>query len=215
MAVTAVLLSATPALAQAPAGTVTIDSAVLVSPFQIRVTGTIECVAGERQAWRELHQGYYQTVYGFLRRLGVRPPETEDACQEVFVQVFRYLATFQHRADLKTWLYKLCLSQAGRARRRAAIRAALRWLLRAETAGAVSRGPEWTEADAQKRVYAALEQMKEIHRAVFVLYELEGLSGEEVARVTGLPFSTVRRRLHHARKEFESWIEEHADGGAA
>jgi len=173
------------------------------------------CVAGERQAWRELHQRYYQTVYGFLRRLGVRPPETEDACQEVFVQVFRYLATFQHRADLKTWLYKLCLSQAGRARRRAAVRAALRWLLRAQSAGAVVRGPAWTEADAQKRVYAALEQMKEIHRAVFVLYELEGLSGEEVARVTGLPFSTVRRRLHHARQEFEAWINDHAEGGAA
>lgn len=164
------------------------------------------CVAGERQAWRELHQRYYPTVFGFLRRLGVRPPDTEDACQDVFIQVFRYLATFQHRADLRTWLYKLCLSQAGRVRRRAALRSAIMWLLRQQEPATVARGPEWTEADTQKRIYAALDRMKDIHRSVFVLYELEGLSGEEVAAATGLPFSTVRRRLHHARQEFEAAI---------
>ena len=170
------------------------------------------CIAGERQAWRELHQRYYATVYGFLRRLGVRPPDTEDACQEVFVQVFRYLATFQHRADLRTWLYKLSISQAARARRRAAVRQALRWLLRQQTgADATAPGPAWSESDVQRRVHAALDRMKEIHRGVFVLFELEGLSGEEVAATTGLPHATVRRRLHHARQEFEALID--ADEG--
>ena len=166
------------------------------------------CIAGERQAWRELHRRYYPTVFGFLRRLGVKAPDTDDACQEVFVQVFRYLATFEHRADLKTWLYKLCLTQAGRARRRAAVRAALRWLMRSTDDQAFARGPEWTEAEAQQRVHAALDRMKDIHRTVFVLFELEGLSGGEVAAVTGLPASTVRRRLHNARREFEALVHE-------
>ena len=165
------------------------------------------CIAGERQAWRELHKRYYATAYSFLRRLGVQAPDTEDACQEVFVQVFRYLATFQHRADLRTWIYKLCLSQAARVRRRATLRAGLRWFLRQQAENAVARGPEWTESDAQRRVHAALEGMKEIHRGVFVMFELEGLSGEEVAAATGLPRSTVRRRLHNARREFEALIE--------
>lgn len=165
------------------------------------------CIAGERQAWRELHQRYYPTVYGFLRRLGVRAPDTEDACQEVFVQVFRYLATFEHRADLRTWLYKLSISQAARARRRAALRQAVRWLLRQQSDSETGApGPAWSESDAQRRVHAALSRMKEIHRSVFVLFELEGLSGEEVAAATGLPHATVRRRLHHARHEFQALI---------
>jgi len=165
------------------------------------------CIAGERQAWRELHKRYYPTAFSFLRRLGVRFPDTEDACQDVFVQVFRYLATFQHRADLRTWIYKLCISQAARVRRRATLRAGLRWFLHRQAEDAVVRGPEWTESEAQRRVHAALAGMKEIHRGVFVLFELEGLSGEEVAAATGLPPSTVRRRLHNARREFEALIE--------
>ncbi len=170
------------------------------------------CIAGERQAWRELHRRYYATVYGFLRRLGVRPPETEDACQEVFVQVFRYLATFQHRADLRTWLYKLSISQAARARRRSAMRQAVRWLLRQEAETATAPGPAWSESDAQKRVHRALDRMKAIHRGVFVLFELEGLSGAEIAAATGLPHATIRRRLHNARREFEAALED--EGGA-
>lgn len=171
------------------------------------------CIAGERQAWRELHERYYPTVFSVLRRLGVRPPETEDASQEVFVQVFRYLARFEHRADLRTWLYKLCLSQASRVRRRAALRSALRFLLRQHGVidDEVARGPEWNEAEAQRRIFAVLDRMKDIHRRVFVLFELEGLSGAEVASVMQLPFSTVRRRLHHARREFEALIAEEAD----
>jgi RNA polymerase sigma-70 factor (ECF subfamily) len=164
------------------------------------------CISGERQAWRELHQQYYPTVFGFLRKLGVRSPETEDACQEVFIQVFRYLATFEQRADLRTWLYKICLGQASRVRRRAAVRSTIGWLLRSQPSSEAGPGAEWSEAEVQKRVYAALERMKFIHRAVFVLYELEGLSGQQVADAVGVPFATVRRRLHHARAEFEMLI---------
>jgi len=165
------------------------------------------CIAGERQAWRELHQKHYAAAFGCLRRLGLRPPDIEDACQEVFVQVFRYLATFEHRADLKTWIYKLCISQAARVRRRAKLRAGLRWLLAQEAEESQPRGPEWSETEVQRRVHATLDCMKDLHRTVFVLFELEGLSGEEVAAATGLPHATVRRRLHHARKEFQTLIE--------
>jgi RNA polymerase sigma-70 factor (ECF subfamily) len=162
-----------------------------------------QCVAGEPHAWRELHRRYYAMVHGFLHRLGVRAPDAEDACQEVFVQVFRYLATFEHRADLRTWLYKLCLSQAARLRRRAALGRALGWLWRQDADG-VAPSPQWSEPEALRRVHAALDRMKAIHRDVFVLFELEGLSGDEVASVTGLPHATVRRRLHDARHEFET-----------
>jgi len=165
------------------------------------------CVAGQRDAWRQLHDRYYRLAYVFLMRIGLRGSDAEDACQEVFVQVFRYLARFEGRADFKTWLYKLCVSQAGRVRRRAQLAAARRWLLGAGMP-APSAPPEWSEPEIQRRVYAALARMKELHRAVFVLYEIEGLSGAEVAEVTGLPAATVRRRLHDARKVFEASIKE-------
>ena len=164
------------------------------------------CIGGEQPAWRALHAQYYPVAHAFLRRLGVRPAELEDACQEVFVQVFRYLARFEQRAEFKTWLYKLCISQTARLRRRAALAGAVRLALGRPAPGGDPH--EWTETEAQRRLQRALAGMKAIHRTVFVLYELEGLGGEEIARIILLPFGTVRRRLHHARDEFRALVGE-------
>lgn len=164
------------------------------------------CVAGEADAWRALHETYHGVAGAFLRKLGVPDREAEDACQEVFVQVFRYLGRFERRADFKTWLYRLCITEARRVRRRSAVAGLLRWFSPPETAAMVTVAPgaASTDAEAWRVVKAALDGMKPAHRTAFVLYEMEGLSGEQIARIEGCPVATVWRRLHHARKEFEA-----------
>jgi RNA polymerase sigma-70 factor (ECF subfamily) len=167
------------------------------------------CVAGEAEAWRELHRTYYPVVRTFLRRLGVRGNEEEDASQEVFVQVLRYLKRFEQRAELKTWLYRLCMTQANVLRRRRALRARLSFFFAAQPAPIAhteDAGLAWSEADMDREVARALAGMKARHREVFVLYELEGLSGEDVARILRCPEPTVWRRLHHARREFGALV---------
>lgn len=167
------------------------------------------CIDGEQPAWRVLHAQYHPVARAFLRRLGVPPGDLEDACQDVFVQVFRYLARFEARAEFKTWLYKLCISQAGRVRRRRLLGAALdRVLGNTNPAATLADEQEWSESEVQRRVHAALASLKEIHRTVFVLFELEGLSGDEIARITRLPLGTVRRRLHDARAGFAAALEQ-------
>ena len=56
--------------------------------------------------------------------------------------------------------------------------------------------------DAQKEMELGLSRMTEKQRLVFVLYELHGLSGEDIARVIGCPPATVRGRLREARLAF-------------
>ena len=163
------------------------------------------CVTGDGQAWRDLHRTYYPVACRFLTRMGVTGADQEDSCQDVFVQVFRYLSRFQHRSDFQTWLYKLCLSQSSRVRRRRKLQQALGWLLgRQGSAG--TAGQVWSDAMTGERVRQALDQMRPLHRQVFVLFELEGVDGEEIARILGCPATTIRRRLHYARLEFEQLL---------
>lgn len=163
------------------------------------------CVSGEGQAWRDLHRTYHPVAYRFLARMGVTGADLDDACQEVFVQVFRYLARFEHRSDFQTWLYKLCLSQSGRVRRRRKLQQALAWVL-GQGSSARTAGQEWSNEMTGERVRQALERMKPMHRQVFVLFELEGVDGADIARVLDCPATTVRRRLHYARLEFEQLL---------
>jgi RNA polymerase sigma-70 factor (ECF subfamily) len=175
------------------------EQAVLVS----------RCVSGEAGAWRALHGRYHPIVAAYLRRLGVRDAELEDACQEVFLQTFRYLPAFRGGAALPTWLYRLCVTQARKARQRRRRAAAARELLEREgEPGRAAAGAEMTERWARQRVGAALEALPQGERLVFALFEIRGLAGKEIAEIAGCPVATVWRRLHEARQTFRAAIEE-------
>ena len=165
------------------------------------------CVAGEAQAWRELHRTYHGQVVRLLNRLGLPPAEAEDAAQEVFVQVFRALARFEKRAELGTWIYRIAVGQAGRYRR-SRIPRLLRWLVPEPPEATTARETGLDETEAAGRVRRALAQLSPAHRIALVLFEFEGLSGEQIAAITGSPTATVWQRLHYARREFESWLRE-------
>jgi len=165
------------------------------------------CVAGEQAAWRSLHRRYQPTAVAVLRRLGVTPDQLEDVAQDVFINVFRYLPRFRHEADFQTWLYCICVSHARLARRRARAVSFLKRLL--PSTGAEPAGQPLEEGQASRQLAQALDRLSDAERVVFVLFELEGLSGKEVADVVRCPPATVFRRLHDARKRFGAAL----DGG--
>ena len=169
-----------------------------------------QCADGDRSAWRALHREYFPVVHGFLRALGVPAADLDDGSQEVFVLLLRTIGQFEGRSAFRTWLYRLCVTQATRARRRARVRAKLGWLFGddadravANTAGTIA----WDEAAGARRVQRALDAMSEKHRLVLVLRELEGLEVATIAAIAGCPEATVWSRLHYARKEFEASLE--------
>jgi RNA polymerase sigma-70 factor, ECF subfamily len=169
------------------------------------------CVSGDQSAWRDLYRVYYPVAAAFLRKLGVKERELDDATQEVFVQLFRYLPRFRGDAQLKTWLYKLCTTQARRARRWRAVSGTLQRLFATEEP---VTSLELSAGAARERVQGALDCLGDGERLVLVLYEFEGLSGEEIARVAGCPVATVWRRLHYARRRFTDSLGA-GEGGAS
>jgi RNA polymerase sigma-70 factor, ECF subfamily len=173
-----------------------------------RVTPLLSrCVSGDSEAWRELHREFFPVAAAFLRKLGVRDDEMEDACQDVFLQLHRCLPGFRGEADFKTWLYRLCATEAGKLRRRGRVLGLLQSLLHRQFNVPPSVGQELDAGSARRRVEAGLAALKPAERTVFVLYEMEGLSGEEIARIVKAPLATIWRRLHYARQSFRECIE--------
>jgi RNA polymerase sigma-70 factor, ECF subfamily len=166
-----------------------------------------DCAGGDAEAWRRLHRRYYPIAGAFLRKLGVRERDLEDATQEVFLQVHKYLPRFRREAELSTWLYRLCITQARVVRRRTRVTdALLRVLALAPAHELVSTG-SLAEDAARRRIEAALSALPPGEREVFVLYEMEGLPGKRIADIVKCPEATVWRRLHYARQAFRRAIE--------
>lgn len=179
-----------------------ISEAGLAGPPEVALVG--RCVSGDDKAWRDLYRAHYPVAGAFLRKLGVKERELDDATQEVFVQLFRALPQFRGEAQLKTWLYRLCATQARRVRR---------WRTVTDTLGnwfgdnaPRSTLQEFSEDSVLRQVGAALDQLSDTDRLVFVLYELEGLSGNDIAAIVGCPVTTVWRKLHYARQNFRAAV---------
>jgi RNA polymerase sigma-70 factor (ECF subfamily) len=163
-----------------------------------------QCVVGDDDAWRQLCRRHYPRVAGTLRKLGVQTADVDDAAQEVFIEVFRYLPRFRGEAELGTWLYRLCISRAHQLRRRARTREKLRRFLLLAPGQVAPEPLGLGEADARRLIERALSALSEKQRSVFVLYELENVAGKQIAEILDCPEATVWRRLHEARRSFMS-----------
>lgn len=165
-----------------------------------------ECLDGDDGAWRQLHRQYFPLAASFLHKLGVDPGDIEDATQEVFLQVFRYLPRFRRQAQLSTWMYRLCITQARQVRRRVRVKNALTRLLPFASSSALVSSPSLPDDIARRRVQTALDALSPGERDVFVLYEMEGMRGARIGEILGCPEATVWRRLHYARRAFRRAI---------
>jgi RNA polymerase sigma factor (sigma-70 family) len=160
------------------------------------------CSEGDAEAWRKLHQRYYPVAAAFLRKLGVDDRDLDDAAQEVFLQVYKYLPRFRRQAELSTWVYRICISEARRVRRRTRVTEALLRVLSLAPGSSLISAPCFSEDAARRRIESALSELAEGERATFVLYEMEGVPGKQIAEILKVPESTVWRRLHYARQTF-------------
>jgi RNA polymerase sigma-70 factor (ECF subfamily) len=157
-------------------------------------------LTGDRQAARDLHRHYLPIASSFLRKLGTRAEELEDAGQEVFLQFFRHLASFRGEAELKTWLYRLCITEARRVRRRRKLGDALAALLRQEPPSRTVPPVLRSEATIGELVRRALDRMQPEQRETFILFEIEGLTGRQVAEIGRRSLPSTFRRLYEAQR---------------
>ncbi len=152
-----------------------------------------------------IHESHADFVWCSLHRLGVRPADLEDALQEVFVVVYRRLASFDGSSRLSTWLFGISMRVAS-AYRRKAYRRRERTVVDIEaTAGASPvNGPEEAldEQEARARLASVLDELEPARRAIFVMFEIESIGCPEIAQQLSLPLGTVYSRLGAARRDF-------------
>jgi RNA polymerase sigma-70 factor, ECF subfamily len=149
----------------------------------------------------ELYRAHAADVSRWATWLGRPPVEPEDVVQEVFLIVRARLGDF-HGDSFLPWLFRITSNVVANQRRRAWLRAL--WTSRSAAAEQGIPEEQWPSAQLETRErVAALHQMlsrlPERQRQVLILFELEGMGGDEIANLLGVPAATVRVWLHRGR----------------
>jgi RNA polymerase sigma-70 factor (ECF subfamily) len=149
-----------------------------------------------------LYRQHAQRVARWVAQLGAGETDLEDATQEVFLLAHRERASFRGEAQVTTWLYRITLNVVRHQRRKQRRR---RWLRGSadEVAGHLASPTtpvdELERRHLCERVRHALGRLSERDREMITMFELDGLSGQEIARRTAAKLATVWVRLHRAR----------------
>lgn len=158
-------------------------------------------------SFEDVYHAHFPFVWRSARRLGARDASLDDVVQEVFVVVHRKLAGFEGRSSMRTWLAGIVRRVvADHVRKRGNAPVGDEPLELESPSNA--RGPaEELDAKAAARVLdELLARMPEAQREVFILHEIEEMTGREIAETVGANENTVHTRLRAARRIFEEGL---------
>jgi RNA polymerase sigma-70 factor (ECF subfamily) len=153
-----------------------------------------------------LFRSHVDDVYRVVARLlgpGAPRADVEDLTQQVFLTAHRALPRYRGEGKPMTWLYGIAARVVMGHRRSRARQRRLHEAFEAEPSRADGGNPEADAARAQAlaRAWEHLMAIAPKKRTVYVLHELEGVPGAEIAQALGIPEATVWTRLYHARRE--------------
>lgn len=170
--------------------------------------------AGADDAYETLIERFQQPVFSLVYRLLDDPSEAADVVQEVFLKVFRNIASFRGNSSLKTWIYRIAYNEAWNYRR---------WFTRHRRQevgleredddapglqeilqdGGRSAFDIVADSETHALIEEALGGVNPVFRAAVILRDIEDLSYEEIAEVLGVSLGTVKSRILRGRESLK------------
>ena len=158
---------------------------------------------GDLNALGELYERYKDLVYRVALAATRDHRAAEDILQECFVRLYTYARTIDPHRPLEPWLYRVTLNLvydwSAKIRWAQPIEDLLEWV-----SGLPSMFPAPDHRTEERETAALIREviadLPSSHRAVVVLFYIEELPLDEIARILDLPVGTVKSRLHYARE---------------
>jgi RNA polymerase sigma-70 factor (ECF subfamily) len=175
--------------------------------------------AGNVGAFDQLVQKYREHIFSIIYNMTSNREDASDLTQETFIKAFQAISRFRGKSAFFTWIYRIAINSTmsflkKRSRRRyisyenineevstSEIFESLTSKTRTEK-GALLR-------ELQEKLNDALQKLSPKHRTVVILHEIEGLEHAEIAVITSTSVGTVRSRLHYAKQQLQSYLQDY------
>ncbi len=165
------------------------------------------CLSGDSAAWEDLVRQHSRRVYGLCYRFTGRDSEAQDLTQDVFMRVFRSLATFRStEGSFSTWLARLTrnllIDHYRRTRNERVTDSIEEQLPRVEETSTVARSDAAVAGrEASELLQGALAKLSPELRETIILRDLQDMEYREIAQILSIPEGTVKSRLNRGRAE--------------
>lgn len=176
---------------------------------------------GDVGAFDHLVRKYRERLFGIIYNLTSNREDAADLTQEAFIKAFSSINRFQGKSAFFTWLYRIGVNTALSHLKRNRFRRFFS-LENIQEEGSNAQVLETLAAkhksekgallnELQEKLNEAMQKLSPKHRTVVVLFEIEGLSHQEIAEIVGCSVGTVRSRLHYAKQQLQADLKHFLD----
>lgn len=169
-----------------------------------------QALAGDFAAFEQLVNRYEKRVYGLALRIVRNDADAQDVTQSTLLALLEKLETFSQESHFAAWLLRIATNESLLLLRKRKVR-------QMQSLEPADGGPEplphpdliakWkldpqelaSRAEIRELIDAALDEVPEKYRLVFLLRDVQGLSTEEAAEALGISLSNAKVRLLRAR----------------
>ncbi len=174
--------------------------------------------AGTLEAFNILVDRFSERLKHYLRGFIKDDMHCEDLVQETFIRIYRNRFSYKRVAKFSTWMYTVAGNLA-----RSEYRRRKRWQMQSINAQSRSDGEEFELPlqtdnrlpDGQverliqnEHIQRALGQLSDIFRELIILRDIQELSYDHIAEITGLPMGTVKSRINRGRQKLQKLLNE-------
>ncbi len=162
--------------------------------------------SGDPEAFADVYDYYGARIYGFASRMVGSREDAEDITQDTFLLAFRNLSRLREQDHFEQWLYKIARNEIYKRQRKAKFKPSslddlhkgiLQILRSADPAG----DPETRllSAELGAKVKAVFDRLPIRYKEALVLATLQGLSYQEISRISGRSLSAVKTDVYRGR----------------
>jgi RNA polymerase sigma-70 factor, ECF subfamily len=167
----------------------------------------LRCQAGDERAFAQLMAQFEARTLRYLR--GLVGDAAEDVQQEVWLSVYRSIASVANPRAFRTWLFRTTRHRAVDYLRTQKRERELIADVPLDALGTLEPTVESVEGDVTESMLDALDSLAPAHREVCLLRYRDGMSYAEIAMVMGCSIGTVRSRLHYAKERLHQLVTQH------
>ena len=174
------------------------------------------CKDGDREAFNQLISQYQKQVFNIAYGMLSDYEDASDAAQEVFVKVYRSIASFKGQSSFSTWIYRICSNVCNDCLRKRQRRGITVSIENEDEDGKVSELPSDNPTpeesvmmnERQKAVRDAINSLSDEYREIIVYSDINQLSYDEISKIMKCPGGTVKSRLNRARNALRKILSE-------
>lgn len=174
--------------------------------------------AGDPAAFDDLVRKYSQRVYALVYNMTSNHEDAHDLMQDIFAKAYRSMRGFRRKSSFYTWIHAIGVNMTInflKKRRK-------RYNLSLDDLDSnIQNDPEFLEltsgsdpvreanlSELQQRLNESMMKLSEQHRAVVVMFDIQGMPHAEISKILGVSEGTVRSRLHYAHQQLQTYLEE-------